>query len=399
MNPLNIGPENRVSSSLDVKEGRFRAMIGAGGIGTGSFFALDGTHTVGREESRSGRFIDRRDYCKLHIVSHYVKALLGPGFSVLPVGKVGNDDTGKRLWEEMEEAGLDLRYVERTADAPTLFSFCFIYPDGSGGNFTTDDSACSRVTPEFVAKAEGAFARYRGAGIALAVPEVPLAARLRLLELGTRYGFFRAASFSSKEVGEILNPEALGMVDLLALNIDEAARAAEAGSANGAAASGGEASGITAVEPTPHAGARTTGAPDSTAGDEQVVDAAVGVFRGLNPGMKVSVTAGSRGSWVWDCRRVTHLPAPKVEAVSTAGAGDAFLAGMVAGAHAGLALPEAQELATLVAALSVTSPHTIHKGIGRESLARFAEQVRVPLEEGALGQRFPGPSVRTLIGL
>ena len=55
---------------------RYRAMIGAGGIGSGAFFALDGEHTLGREESRSGRLLDRRDYCKLHIISHYVKALL-----------------------------------------------------------------------------------------------------------------------------------------------------------------------------------------------------------------------------------------------------------------------------------------------------------------------------------
>ena len=56
---------------------RYRALIGTGGIGSGMFFALDGNHTLGREESRSGHFLDRRDYCKLHIVSHYVRRLLG----------------------------------------------------------------------------------------------------------------------------------------------------------------------------------------------------------------------------------------------------------------------------------------------------------------------------------
>jgi hypothetical protein len=47
---------------------RFHTLIGTGGIGTGSFFQLRGDHTLGREESRGGRFLDRRDYCKLHIV-------------------------------------------------------------------------------------------------------------------------------------------------------------------------------------------------------------------------------------------------------------------------------------------------------------------------------------------
>ena len=65
---------------MNVANYRYRALIGTGGIGSGMFFALDGNHTLGREESRSGHFLDRRDYCKLHIVSHYVCRLLGPGF-------------------------------------------------------------------------------------------------------------------------------------------------------------------------------------------------------------------------------------------------------------------------------------------------------------------------------
>jgi sugar/nucleoside kinase (ribokinase family) len=113
----------------------------------------------------------------------------------------------------------------------------------------------------------------------------------------------------------------------------------------------------------------------------------------------VSVTAGKRGSWVWDLRRLSRAPAPEVDAVSTAGAGDAFLAGLLAGIGADLPLTEAQELATLAAALSVTSPHTIHKGIDRESLARFAASVRFRGGEGAPVRRFPGPSVRRLLGM
>src|SRR3989304_2326016 len=91
---------------------RYQALVGTGGIGSGSFFRLEGDHTLGREESRGGRFLDRRDYCKLHIVSHYVKALLGDSFAGLPVGRVGDDESGRQLLREMAEVGLDLRYVE-----------------------------------------------------------------------------------------------------------------------------------------------------------------------------------------------------------------------------------------------------------------------------------------------
>ena len=70
-------------------EPRYDAMIGVGGIGSGRFFAVEGNHTLGREESRGGRFLDRRDYCKLHIISHYVRALAGEAFTVIPGGQSG----------------------------------------------------------------------------------------------------------------------------------------------------------------------------------------------------------------------------------------------------------------------------------------------------------------------
>ena len=83
---------------LSVHPARLRhaALIGTGGIGSGMFFALHGNHTLGREESRSGYILDRQDYCKLHIVAHYVSALLGPAFPVIPIGKVGDDEPGRR---------------------------------------------------------------------------------------------------------------------------------------------------------------------------------------------------------------------------------------------------------------------------------------------------------------
>ena len=112
---------------------RFQAVIGTGGIGSGMFFALEGNHTLGREESRSGRFLDQRDYCKLHIITHYLKVLLGKEFPVIPVSKVGDDDVGRRLLVEMSETGLDTRYVQIDPHRPTMQALCFLYPDGSGG--------------------------------------------------------------------------------------------------------------------------------------------------------------------------------------------------------------------------------------------------------------------------
>ena len=105
---------------IDLARCRYRALIGTGGVGSGSFFALEGDHTLGREESRAGRFLDRQDYCKLHIVTHYVQVLLGPGFHVIPASKVGDDDIGRRLLIEMQEIGLDTRYIVVSPGDATL---------------------------------------------------------------------------------------------------------------------------------------------------------------------------------------------------------------------------------------------------------------------------------------
>jgi len=337
MTPLNI----------DIPNCRYQAMIGVGGIGSGMFFALEGDHTLGREESRSGHILDRRDYCKLHIVCHYVKTLLGPEFTAFPIGKVGDDEAGERLFDEMRDAGLNMEHVKRSRGDQTLFSVCLVYPDGSGGNLTTDDSACAKVDGSFVAEAEGEFARFNGRGIALILPEVPMEARVKLLELGTRHRFFRVASFISAEMKEVARSGALGAVDLLAANLDEAVAATD----------------IATEDRDPQA----------------IVEAAVQAMRFMNPQLQICITAGDRGSWSWDGESLVHVPAFRTEVVGTAGAGDAYLSGLIAGLTGGLSLSQAQELGTLVAALSITSPHTINKDIDRDSLRAFAARIQAPI--------------------
>ena len=55
----------------------------------------------------------------------------------------------------------------------------------------------------WIARAEPEFARFAGRGIALALPEVPLEARQKLLALGTAHGFLRVASFTTAEILEL----------------------------------------------------------------------------------------------------------------------------------------------------------------------------------------------------
>ena len=65
---------------------------------------------------------------------------------------------------------------------------------------------------------------------------------------------------------------------------------------------------------------------------------------------------------------LTHLPVLPVRVEGTAGAGDAHLAGIIAGLAAGLPLVEAHQLGVLTAAVAVQSPHTINFELDREAL-------------------------------
>lgn len=343
---------------VDLRSNPYQVMLGVGGIGSGSFFALKGDHTLGREESRSGVYLDRRDYCKLHIISHYVKVLLGKAFPVLPIGRVGDDSVGTRLLEEMAAAGLDLRYVRQLPGEQTLFSFCFLYPDGSGGNLTTANSACDRLGEDDVRLAEVDFAAHDGHGIALAAPEAPLAARQELLCLGKRHGFLEAASFTSGEMAEVLQRGMLKQVDLLALNRDEAATLA----------------GIPA--------------PQEMDLVKPLVETCIERLQVLNPDLRFTITAGAQGSWSWDGQSLSHLKAFPTQVVGSAGAGDAFLAGVLAGLVCGLTLAQAQELGSLTAAKALTSPHTIDPQLDARSLRRFATQRHLQFSK-AVGNILP----------
>ena len=96
----------------------------------------------------------------------------------------------------------------------------------------------------------------------------------------------------------------------------------------------------------------------------------------------LTVTAGKEGSWCWNGSSLKHFPAAETRVVSTAGAGDAFFAGILTGISLGLDLFESQQLATLVASHSVSSPHTINKETGRDSLRKLSQDAGIRLSSG-----------------
>lgn len=352
----------------DPKAG-FTQVVGVGGIGTGTIIALRGNHTLGRNESRMGEAIDARDYCKLHIVEHYIAVLMGSNenpskFKVFAVGNVGDDLAGATLIREMADAGIDTRYVIVEPELSTLFSVAFLYPDKSGGNITTSNSAACKLSSDQLAECRPQLAAAGTRGIALCLPEVPLDVRHEFLQIATECGSYRVASFASEEIKIAHELKLLTQVDFLALNREEAVS--------------------------------FIGGSIQGAGDQRLLDACSEMVRAVNPTMKILVSAGAGGVYVFEDGIWSHHKTVPMDAISTAGAGDALLAGTIAGMAAGLPLTDCKDvipndkgavrsaidLGLILAAFSVMSPHTIHPGATLENVLSFAKEkeIRVPDE-------------------
>ena len=353
----------------------FRRLVGVGGIGSGIFFALEGDHDLGRNESRPARLLDVRDYCKLHIITHYLAVLVGAGqsdnsFRVLPVGKVGSDSAGRRLLKEMTAAGLDTQYVGEVEGQPTLFSVCYQYPDRTGGNITTSESAASRLTAADIDRIIPLLEAGGGRSIALAAPEVPLELRAHFLKIATTYDAFRVASFTSAEMTEARRLNLFSLVDLVALNEDEA------GTLVGQR--------FDKDEPRPF------------------LERCAAALAASQSHIQIIVSAGKEGAFAFQDGWWAHCPALPVKVVSTAGAGDALLAGVLAALIAGAPLvshapPEddrsrrvmasALDFGVLLASYSATSPHTIHPRADLDAVLAFAAESGVTFAD-TLGQIF-----------
>lgn len=342
-------------------ESGFTCAMGIGGMGSGMIYALEGEHELGRNESRLGKLLDSRDYCKLHIVEHSIARLMGAGrdpasFRVWPVGVVGNDPVGRRILTEMSAVGIDTRFVRSHPQLRTLFSVCFIYPDGSGGNITSSNSAAGALTVDDL-RAASPYMKAAGAhGVALCVPEVPLAMRRAFLELASDCGNYRVCSFTLGDMEEAQIMGLFSLTDLLALNQEEASALL------------GDCSGHVL--------------------DHGLLAECAVKFTATHPRLRIIVSAGPKGAYGFECGSSQFCPAPILQPMSTAGAGDALLAGVVCGLAAGLpfimpnecgssfsgrVLRTALDFGVLNASFSVTSPHTIHPDAALSNLFGFAE--------------------------
>lgn len=346
---------------------RFKHIIGTGGIGSGIFFKLSDNKTLGRNESRLAELLPVKDYCKLHIVLHYISKLCGAKskkITVFPIGAVGDDQVGKSLFNEMHTVGIDTTFIKIVPDLSTLHSVCFQYPDNSGCNITALNSASSIVSSNDIINFFQHYKIPAEGELVISLPEVNLDARLKLLEIGRKRGSFNTASIASAEIAEFQRKKGFSNIDLIVLNFDEARMIAESYNRNKRFEDKLEFENI-----------------------NNILLYCTSFLIEQNPEMLIVVTTGSLGSYACWKGKIEYTPVLNVNVKSTAGAGDAFFAGTIIGLCCGLPFfkghsnssfsdtiqNSAVELGALLASLSVISFDTINFNINTDYIKRISK--------------------------
>jgi ribokinase len=233
------------------------------------------------------------------------------GAHVCFVARLGDDVFGHRSLENFRKEGLDTRHVVLTPDVPS--GVAIIAVDAAGNNaIVVAPGANARLSPDDIYRAQSDIC---SAAAVVAQLEIPIATVQCIAELTHRAG---VPFILNPAPAQELSPALLSMVRILTPNETEAQIL----------------TGVEVVDP------------------ESAAEAAM---RLLDRGVKaVIVTMGARGFLLADGRKIEFIRAPKVDAVDTTAAGDAFTASLAVGFGQGHDLRNSAIFASRAAAISVT---------------------------------------------
>lgn len=248
------------------------------------------------------------------------------GAAVSLVTRVGMDVFGDTALQNFGREGIDTEFAVRDPEEPSGIALIFV--DLSGENaIAVAPGANSRLSPEDVDRARDRMAACSTLVLQL---EIPMETVEHVAHLGREKG-----------VRVILNPapvhpdglprSLLESVDVLVPNESEARL-------------------LLNLEP-----------------DADIEETAARGLLEMGAGSAV-VTLGARGALVVTAERLQRVRAPKVTAVDTTAAGDAFTGALAVGLSSGRDLLESADFAAKVAALSVTR-------IGAQSSLPTADEV------------------------
>lgn len=237
------------------------------------------------------------------------------GRRVAMIGRVGDDDAGRRLRSAIDSAGVDTASLLTAGGAPSGTALIAVGADGDNA-IVVSPGANGRLSS---ADVEGAAGVLAAADVVLLQLEVPL----------------EAVSTAVRRAGGtvVLNP-APAPVSMLSLDLLDGVDVIVPNQTELSTMAG-------------HAGLSAIGAVDP--------DTAVALARGLPVGA-VIVTLGATGAMVVTPTDATHVPAPAVVPVDTTAAGDAFCGALADALVDDADLVEATEWAVRVGAATTLRP-------------------------------------------
>ncbi len=270
---------------------------------------VEAPHLPGRDETVVGSAVAYRFGGK---GGNQAVAAARHGAKVAMAGRVGADEFGVRLLEELRGAGVDATQVRRGV-GPSGMSVAIVEAGGEYGAVIVS-GANLEIDPGEIRAPKGA--------VVLLQNEIPEAVNLAVAG-EAREVWLNAAP------ARPLDPRFRAMVDVLIVNRDEAGRYAEM-----------------AVE-----------SPED------------GIAAARALGGRVIVTLGGAGVVHAGPEGAAHMPAFPVEVVSTHGAGDVFVGALAARRSAGAEWEGAVRWAQAAAALHVSARD--RAGIGASQVAEF----------------------------
>lgn len=331
---------------------KYNKVLGIGGIGVGMLFHTDINETLGRSESRLVELSEAKDYCKLHIVFHYIAELLSPDAKVYPIGYVGDDANGEKLIDEMNQAGMKTDFIKVHPKSPTVISICLQYPDKEGCNFTSVNGANEKVNVDYVKNSMEEII-VNDSSIVAAIPEVSVDSRISILKEGHEKGGFCVLSVPVSEAEEFKASGVFKYCDLLAVNEEEAIAI------------------IGSKFPT-----------------EEIAVELYEYIKDYNSDMLLLITCGNKGAYSVSKGNIEFIPPMPVQVINTTGAGDACLGGTIAAIAMGIPfqkgindskfgqtpIASAVELGTLCAGMAIECEDSIAKYVSKKTILQKIEK-------------------------
>jgi ribokinase len=257
------------------------------------------------------------------------------GSSVGFITKIGTDAFAEMALTLFREEGIDVQYVRRTREAPTGVGFILVEEDRGHNSIAIDPGANQRLTVDDVLECNAAFDH---AAVVLTQLEISASAAEATLRCGRERG---AITMLNPAPVRPLSRAVLEMVDVLTPNATEAKVLAGR-------------------------------SPNDNAQPEQVAREL------LHKGVKHTVmTLGEQGAMVVSASSMIRIPAIKVRAIDTTGAGDAFNAGLATALASGASLEDGVQFAVVCGGLAVTKEGVIPSLPYRDDILRtYREQDR-----------------------